>query len=186
MQPIDPIAILLEEHNLVRRVLETARRQAERIGATGDYDRKGLNDLTVFLKNFVSRFHHGREEQLLFPELRDRLPHRCDLIDQLHQEHETGRLLLRRMAAALLSAEQGEALAPTRVEDDLTEYIESLLGHLRREEEQLFSEADRLLEAGDRERMAEALRRTPPQQEPAPTAEQLLRTAEELVRRWSG
>ncbi len=175
-----PIDVLLQEHRLIRLVLADLSRQAEAIVDSGGYDRQQLNRLVDFLKLFVDRFHHQREEAILFQTLR-RHGLAEDLLQQLEREHEKGRRLARQLAAALLASEQGEDLATPKVEEALRDYIELLTGHLRREEELLFPQLAQLSADGELAGLADELRREEDWLDASPSLTRLRQWAEELA-----
>lgn len=60
---------LMNEHNAVLLALQLLDKVGEALEAKSDRAPEHLEQLLDFLKGFVDRCHHGKEEDVLFPEL---------------------------------------------------------------------------------------------------------------------
>ena len=156
---------LRAEHEGVLRMLDILRAiigriEAGQIGA-GQNDASQavpvaqLESILEFLRVFVDKCHHGKEEDILFPALEQGgVTREGGPIGVMLQEHALGRGHIRDMGAALagqggLSAFVAPALA----------YAELLTQHIAKENNVLFAMADRLLGAPALTQMHEAFER---------------------------
>jgi iron-sulfur cluster repair protein YtfE (RIC family) len=135
-------------HSAIRRDLETVRRLADEVldGLSADKLNDELKDLQANgplwqLKINCLRYcrfvhlHHGAEDVLLFPRLRETDPTIGPVVDRLEDEHRrvSDQLDEVEAAALQLTNREGEA-ARRRVADGLTTLAEDLLAHLEFEE----------------------------------------------------
>jgi len=100
-----------------------------------DARRRQVQDVLEFVRNFADRFHHAKEEDLLFPQFEDA----GEIIAAMRAEHETGRSHVR-AAAAALAAGDGAAVA-----SHLSAYGALLTEHIRKEDEILYPWMNRSL-----------------------------------------
>jgi len=140
---LKPVEELREEHGAIMKVFSILQ------GISGKMKE---NDLRVFdafgrvlefLKVFVDQCHHAKEEEVLFPAMKEAQTRNRGLIQELISEHEQGRNMIRTMEAALgrISLEKSfDALVDT-VED----YLQVFRTHIRKENGLLFPEARELL-----------------------------------------
>ena len=102
-------ALLREEHQRilgVADVLETLLQSVDR-GEEPDLD--SLADCVAFIRLFADAVHHGKEEDLLFPQLEARgVPRHTGPIAVMLQEHEIGRAFARKMSQALPAMREGD------------------------------------------------------------------------------
>ena len=144
---MDPIKDLTEEHEAVRltlHVLEKISIDIDRSGkiANGDH----IDALFEFFRVFVAKCHHGKEEKLLFPALEEvGVGKAGGPIGVMLDEHRQGRELVEAMTAAMTQYRQGEAAAAARFSETAKAYIDLLNRHIEKENNVLFSIAERHL-----------------------------------------
>jgi len=147
---------LVEEHHAVEVALQILEKVA---AATGAGDRQApdhLSELLDFFKGFVDRCHHGKEEDVLFPELERRGVKRDGgPIGVLLAEHEIGRGHVRSMAERLQALRGGDAGAAAGIGEHARAYREMLEAHIQKENNVLFPMADRLVDQDTAEDLAE-------------------------------
>jgi hemerythrin-like domain-containing protein len=155
-----PTAELKDEHLGVMTVLAVlavmcGRLEGGEAAATGH-----LAQVLEFLRVFVDKCHHGKEEDYLFPALeRGGMAHDSGPIAVMLAEHAHGRHLVNLLGQALDGLAQAR---PGAAADLLTagrEYIELLRAHIHKEESVLFPLADIRLGQAEQEAMAEDFQR---------------------------
>lgn len=94
-----PIGLLMIEHRLIERAIAVVSRQIELIAAGGAPDPRDIDGIVDFLHTYADRYHHGKEEDILFRDLaRHGLsPEHEIVMRRLIEEHEYAR----RTAASL-------------------------------------------------------------------------------------
>ncbi len=84
-----PIGSLMVEHRVIERMLALLNREHTKIVKDGDIDRAVIDVGVDFFSTYVERFHHGKEEEILFRELKSKplsAEHK-QVIDDLIKEH---------------------------------------------------------------------------------------------------
>jgi len=142
-----PTGMLRAEHRLILEVLDVLERIVE-TGQTGEWDVDSMEECVAFFRLFADACHHGKEEDLLFPELEARgMPKDSGPIAVMLFEHRQGRALVAQMAGALEGARQGETEPLSRFENAARAYIQLLRGHINKEDNVLFNMADFMFDA---------------------------------------
>lgn len=135
-------ARLREEH---RHILEVANALAVLVRAAeeGRWDVDAFADCVTFIRLFADACHHGKEEDLLFPELQAAgMPRDHGPIAVMLQEHQQGRAYARQMAGALEGARAGDAEARATLCHAAMGYVALIRGHIQKEDYILFQMAD--------------------------------------------
>lgn len=142
-----PTGMLREEHRLILDVLDVLERIVEK-GQSGEWDVDSMEECVAFFRLFADACHHGKEEDLLFPELETRgMPKDSGPIAVMLFEHRQGRALVGQMAAALEGAREGATEPLARFENAARAYIQLLRGHINKEDNVLFNMADFMFDA---------------------------------------
>ena len=133
---------LREEH---QRILEVANALAVLVRAAeeGRWDVDAFADCVTFIRLFADACHHGKEEDLLFPELEaGGMPRDHGPIAVMLREHQEGRALARHMAGALDGARAGDPEAQATLRNAAMGYVNLIRGHIQKEDHVLFEMAD--------------------------------------------
>jgi len=136
-----------------------------------------------FIRNFADKCHHLKEEQLLFPALeRHGIPREGGPIGMMLSEHEEGRAYVRRMAEALLFAEEAPGAARTTLVENAKAYLRLLRDHIRKEDEILFVMADEALSPEEQKELLREFEEHEAREIGSGVHEKYLRIAQELER----
>ena len=148
--------ILVTEHNAVLVALEILNKVGDAMGA-GATDAPGdMEQLIDFFRGFVDQCHHGKEEDVLFPELENRgVPREGGPIGVLLAEHEIGRRCIREISTALVRLRSGDFKSAESIRTTVGEYREMLCSHIDKENNVLYPISDRLLGEDEDIRMVE-------------------------------
>lgn len=147
-------ADLWEEHKAVLRMLTILEGLVARMGKAQAPPADDLQKVVEFLRVFVDRCHHGKEELLLFPALRQVADVDTQrLIDRLLDEHEEGRGHVAALAATAGFAPAAEPATQASLacrpgeeaEYAISGYIALLRPHIAAEQKALFPTADAIL-----------------------------------------
>ena len=138
MRPTDD---LKNEHEAVLVMLSILAKVAERLERKAVVPQEHFGQMLDFLRGFVDKCHHGKEETALFPAMEGAgVPGDGGPIGVMLAEHEAGRGLVRQMAASAGKDERAFVRA-TR------DYIGLLTQHIAKENGVLFPMADKVLSA---------------------------------------
>lgn len=158
---MNPIEELKAEHEGIKASLEILDRIAARLAdGAGPEVVEDARDLIEFYKVFVDTCHHGKEEELLFPELeRIGVSRQGGPIGVMLAEHDTGRAHVRGMRKALLEHPEANPAAAVEFGRQAEGFIRLLLAHIQKENEVLFRIADQHLPPAKKEEIAEGFER---------------------------
>lgn len=99
-----------------------------------------------FLKVFVDKCHHGKEEDLLLPAMIEAgVPKEKGAIKLTLLEHVEGRGYVKGMSEAFDKLKNGDRQASTKIVENGKKYIELLIKHIDKENTILFSLANKVL-----------------------------------------
>jgi len=152
-----PTRILRDQHELILKVAAVLERalsggEASQAGAPDAWDPEAwdydaLADCIAFIRLYADALHHGKEEDLLFPELVARgLPRQAGPIAVMLAEHARGRAFAREMAEALPRARAGDEDAARSLRSAGLGYVDLIRGHILKENNVLFDMADRMVD----------------------------------------
>lgn len=112
--------VLRHEHQIILKVLDAVRREAQAIADAGKINADRLDKILDFFRVFVDRCHHGKEEEYLFPKMQERgLPADKGPIPVMLHEHTGGRNTVKAISEALARAQQGDSQAIAAVAANL-------------------------------------------------------------------
>ena len=90
MMPIGPLMI---EHRLIERMIRQIEVELVRIDQTEEVDVLFIDQAVDFIRTYADRCHHGKEEGILFRELKNKplTPDQKRVMQELIDEHIIGR-----------------------------------------------------------------------------------------------
>jgi len=151
---------LKDEHQLILRMLALLERNAlaTEQGSFGDY--QFYLDGVDFIRNFADRFHHAKEEDVLFEALIENgMPRANSPVAAMLMEHDLGRAFVRGMEEAATRALGGEADQVDAIVSNARGYLELLREHISKEDEILYPLAERVLPEEKRDAILEGYRK---------------------------
>lgn len=141
-----PTQALREEHDGILRMLDILRAICEKMASHKTIQGEHLDQVMAFLRIFIDRCHHGKEERFLFPEMSNvNIPKKADIMDELMDEHAEGRKLVEQMGAALERFYRGDQEAPGVFMDAVDRYGTMIRDHIKKENTLLFPQAEKKL-----------------------------------------
>ena len=144
------VDMLAAEHELIHQVLESLTHAREKIERTEELPREFFEKALKFCSNFADRFHHFKEEYLLFERLAERMNGKVDqYVVQLRREHESGREYLSRINAALDGYDEGRQAQTQEVYENLKAFTIQLRHHIHTEDHLFFPMVEQMLTAAD-------------------------------------
>ena len=121
---------LKEEHEGVLLMLRILAEVSRELATIGTIAKEHFEGILEFLKVFVDKCHHGKEEELLFPALvKVGIPHDGPIAAMLF-EHEMGRKYIRVMTDAFERYKLKDASAASAIVQNAQAYIELLTEHI--------------------------------------------------------
>lgn len=155
-----PSEVLVQEHNVICKVLDAADRTAGAIEKTGEVPVEKIRKIMAFVCEFADGCHHAKEEDLLFVQMEKcGMPAEQGPIAVMNYEHDQGRAFMRGLGEALARVERGDKSAVAGVVENLSGYVELLRAHIFKENNILFPMADRLFTNSDQAELTTAFDR---------------------------
>ncbi|MGE5279987.1 MAG: hemerythrin domain-containing protein [Deltaproteobacteria bacterium] len=135
-----PVGLLMKEHRVIERMIVLLAQEGARIRAAKKADLVFLDAAVDFIKTYADECHHGKEENILFRDLRKKAvadDHR-KMMEQLIREHVYGR----QTVAALVDARNGYAGGDGRRLQDIEKEMGKLAAfyprHIDKEDNRFF------------------------------------------------
>jgi len=151
---------LKDEHEGILLMLRILDKIAAKIEAEGNVDPHHLERIVEFLQVFADRCHHGKEEDLLFPEMEKAgIPREKGPIGVMLMEHDQGRAYVRGMAEASSRYKKGDSAASAEYAKSARNYIALLTQHINKENNVLFPMEEKVLSPKKQEELVEAFER---------------------------
>jgi hemerythrin-like domain-containing protein len=150
---VKPIGPLMKEHRVIERVVALLRDELDDIARTGRADNRLLDFAVDFFRTYADRCHHGKEEDILFRELKKKPLSAEDstVIDVLIEEHVFARSIVKQLSAA----KEGKAAGPSR--GDIVDCLETLIAfypsHIEKEDKHFFFPSLRYLSQREQDAM---------------------------------
>lgn len=151
-----PTEELKQEHEGILLMLRVLDRVAAKIESGEKADADHLEKMVEFLRVFADRCHHGKEEDLLFPEMeKSGIPKERGPIGVMLMEHEEGRGFIRKMGEAAGKIKKGDPSARAEFARNARGYVALLRQHIEKENNILFPMGDRVLPREKQDQLVE-------------------------------
>jgi len=137
-----PTNILLDEHKNILKVINALLAECADLELSGKINSVFFRQAIDFIRNYADKFHHAKEEDILFVELNKnhkRLP--CNPIEQMLHEHTLGRQLVKGLEDGLGKNNKEDIIKNARG------YADLLKEHIMKEDNILYPMADEALGA---------------------------------------
>ena len=128
-----PVGRLVNEHGWIKRVLALIPDVVDEIRTPDDIDSHLLRAMVDFIRGYADRFHHIKEEDILF----DYTDRKAEIVQVILQDHDQARGLVGEIARAIEDGNRDTLCL------NLTSYRALLTEHITKEDEVLYPYIDR-------------------------------------------
>ncbi len=136
---MDAIGVLIEEHVVIKGFIEALNAAERKLEAGERIPAEFLRGMVEFAREFVDRYHHGKEETQVFVRVAQLQAGEFDgALDALRQQHEHGRDHIAAIAASIDGYDAGDPLKDADVLEHLAAYASMLRLHIHREDHVFF------------------------------------------------
>jgi hemerythrin-like domain-containing protein len=140
---VRPTEDLVREHGDILAMIQIVREMVRRLDTGRPVDPDHIEKAIYFIRNYADKYHHAKEEDLLFPAMHEAgVPREGGPIAVMLAEHDEGREYVREAADALERYRDGDARAATVVAANLRNYGGLLEQHIAKENQVLYPIAD--------------------------------------------
>jgi hemerythrin-like domain-containing protein len=136
---------LYAEHETIERMLDRMRTLIAADDRSAREDE--LREIVSFFREYADGYHHAKEDDILFPRMRELSPALGSIIEELADHHVMFREMLRRADVALGVGDWRE------IERTLGGYADALRDHISIENDELFV-AGEMIDEGEKDRIA--------------------------------
>lgn len=140
MQARGPLMI---EHRLIERMLSVIKDALLKIGLESSIDPVFIDTVVDFIRVYADRTHHGKEEDILFRDLKVKPLSGEDrrVMEELIEEHVFGRRTTKELVDANTRYRKGDQTALTEIADKLQTLVKFYPKHIEKEDKIFFPES---------------------------------------------
>jgi hemerythrin-like domain-containing protein len=137
MQSRGPLMI---EHRLIEQMLSVIKATLSKIESEHDLDPVFVDIAVDFIRVYADRTHHGKEEEILFRELKKKSLSVEDqrVMNELIKEHMLGRKTTEAIVNANIRYRNGDKTALAEIVDKFKTLIEFYPKHIEKEDKKFF------------------------------------------------
>ena len=138
------IEILVGEHDSILKMIEVTRTilntNDERINL------EHIEQIVDFIKNFADKYHHLKEEDILFVEMEKHgMSREVGPIAMMIHEHNEGRNYIKLAGESIEKFKDGDRSSFEQIKYNLLNYCELLTNHIAKENNILYPMSERIL-----------------------------------------
>jgi len=142
----DITTALVNEHKLILRMIALLERNAGRVADGSYHNWQFFLDGVDFIRNYADRFHHAKEEDVLFEALiKNGMPRENSPIAAMLMEHDQGRAYVKAMESTAKEAVAGNSENLAALSENALAYAELLREHISKEDGILYPLAERVI-----------------------------------------
>jgi len=130
-----PMKMLVDEHVLIKRLVALIPEIVANLDVDSEEGRQLILDAVDFIRSYADKFHHAKEEDILFKYFDENL----DILNVMHEDHKQGRGHVKAVLEAL------DRKDDATIAEHLTAYGALLTEHIKKEDEILLPWMDRSL-----------------------------------------
>ena len=136
----NPIQTMLHEHDVICSIDETIKRLEGSWTVNETYYKSIVEKLIVFFREYADGYHHRKEEEVLFPEIKNHPDFVLqEIIDEFEEHHEDFRSSVDSIEEAINAGGFETSYK------ELCNYFEDLQDHIAAENDELFVLAESLM-----------------------------------------
>ena len=139
-----------DEHRSIYAVLDALRYLARRnFAGEATVDPKVFRAMLHYLETYAERLHHPKEDRYLFAAMRQFGPQAEAVIARLERDHAGGERALRELDHCLARCEVAGETRFAAFSNAVEEFVRDYIEHMKKEEDEVFPLALKLLTPGD-------------------------------------
>jgi len=135
-----PIGPLMTEHRLIERMIALMTEEVERIREEQKANYEFIDTAVDFIRTYADRLHHGKEEDILFRDLKDKkldMRHK-ETMEELIEEHRWGRIKVKELVEANTKYKEGDENMLETITRCLNDLVNFYPKHIEKEDKHFF------------------------------------------------
>lgn len=136
------LQILVDEHSRILKVIEAMLKECDSLEREGEINKEFFNQTIDFIRGYADKFHHAKEEDILFLEFEKCVQKgnvHCNPVEQMLHEHNQGREFVKGMEQGLKEKDKKIII------ENVQSYAQLLKDHIMKENEILYPMVDQAL-----------------------------------------
>ena len=135
-----PIGLLMREHRLIERLIRIIDKELNNIEKTNKINTDFIKISVDFFKTYADRTHHGKEEDILFRDLKKKniSSDLKNTMDKLIQDHQNSRKIIKELETQNNLYIRGENSSSKEIKNNLTKLIRLYPVHIEIEDKEFF------------------------------------------------
>lgn len=137
MMPIGPLMI---EHRLIEKMIQLMEKEIEKMKKYSKANPLFIDTAVNFIRMYADRTHHGKEEDILFRDLKKKnlSPNHNKIMDELVNEHIWARQTVRNLVDAKNNYVKGETQSLNNIISYINDLVEFYPKHIEKEDKHFF------------------------------------------------
>ncbi len=128
------------EHKNILKVIDAMTKECDALEGGKELEKEFFVKAVDFIRNYADKFHHAKEEDILFKELdHPEVQMHCDPRGQMLHEHDMGRKFVKGMEEGAADGDKSKAVENARG------YAQLLQEHIHKEDNILYPMAEQAL-----------------------------------------
>ena len=149
-----PTEILSAEHQNILKAINLLLKECQEIESGKELNKIFFNNAIYFIQHYADKFHHAKEEDILFKELgKDTVEMHCNPSTQMLYEHDLGRGFVKEMIDGLKNNDKEQIIQNAR------SYGQLLQEHISKEDNILYPMSNEALNLNIQTSMSEEFER---------------------------
>jgi len=138
------IELMVEEHKNIKRMLAIIRSYSYKVLKGEDVPTSDFRAFIDFVRNYADKYHHGKEEEMLFKHMLEELGPIADKIIRYGMlvEHDLGGLYMGELEIAIKKVEDGDMEAKLDIIANAVGYANLLTRHINKEDNVIYRFAE--------------------------------------------
>ena len=135
-----PIGPLMAEHRIIEKMISLMENEIEKMRKYNKANPLFIDIAVDFIRMYADRTHHGKEEDILFRELKkkDLSPNHSKIMEELIEEHIWARQKVGKLVDAKNSYSKGNAEAVNEIVNLMSDLTNFYPEHIKKEDKNFF------------------------------------------------
>src|SRR3989338_11268692 len=133
----ESLKMLSEEHKNILELIGILEKECESIKNGKEVDKEFFKEVIDFIRNYADRFHHAKEEDILFREFcKKESELHCNPVEQMLYEHDLGRKFVKELEEGIKENNK------EKISENALGYANLLKEHIFKEDDILYPMAE--------------------------------------------